>query len=453
MKDTPNMRLHLLTFNRALDETIRLLFEQGPFEKMTIEEFLNTKRGPLSKRYREAAEAVFRDGLDLRKDARITPFIKNEKYFEEGKNPRLVYSRSPKFALLWATFILPIEHALTKLPQVAKGKNFLARGQSFGELIYCPGHAMVENDFSAFESSQRVQVFDLIQKRILNEFFPMYFSQWAPLYEQHLHKEGWTLRGLWYYVFGLMASGDIDTGVFNTIFNFVACRYFELQNGFGNFNFMCDGDDGVLRCPQGAECINSFADFGFNAKLIYRHDYHDVDFCSSKFIQIRPGVFYQIQNLKKMLSSLPYMINKNFDHCLSDYYGSLGYMYSVLYKGIPVYQDLAAFLMTSSSNYVSMRILETVHYGASSAFKEHQVFEVDPNLAFVEVSMAFGYTMYELEQLVLWFSRSKLVFRPEHSVPYKARTRQCHFSVPLEHLEAITVSGKPRRRPKWYGQV
>ncbi len=453
MKDTPNMNLDMPVFEECFAELIAKLEQHGPITPLSMPEFLETKKGALYKRYREAAEAVFRDGLDLQRDSKITPFIKNEKYFEDGKFPRLVYSRSPKFGCLWARFILPIEHALTKLPEVMKGKNFIERGKAFGDLVYCPGKAFCENDMSQFEASQRAQLFDLVQYRMLLYFYEMFKKYWKDLYEEHLTKFGWTMMGLFYYLFGLMASGDFETGCFNTIANWLGCRYFEKKNDFGNCNFIVDGDDSVIQCPiKPKKLINTFEDFGFQAKLIYKEGYQNVDFCSSRFIQIRPGVFYQVQDLRKLLSSIPYMINTNFDNHLADYYGSLGYMYKVLYAGIPVYQDLAAFLQTASSNYVSTKMLSTVHYGAFSAFQNSSCLgQVDPLLSSLDISMAFGFSLVELEQLTLWFRSSHLSFDAEHSKPYKSRDRTVKFEVPVEFLDTYVIHGVPHSRPKWYG--
>ncbi len=455
MKETPEMNLDLQVFEECYLELEHLLEINGPIQPLSMPEFLNTKTGALHKRYREAAEAVYRDGLDLRRDSRVTPFIKNEKYFEEGKFPRLVYSRSPKFGALWARFILPIEHALMKLPEVAKGKNYMQRGKAFADRVYCPGKGYVENDMSQFEASQRAQLFDMVQKRMLTKFYHYLKHHWWPLYEEHLTKHGWTLRGLWYYLFGLMASGDFETGCFNTIFNWLSCRYFEKKNGFGERNFIVDGDDSVIQCPLGVEVINTFSDFGFQAKLIKKTGYQSVDFCSSKFIQIRPGTFYQVQDLRKLLSSIPYMINKNFDNSLADYYGSLGYMYSVLYAGIPIYSQLANFLKTASSNYVNSKMLSTAHYGAYNAFSAERtdIGFVDPLLASIDISIAFEIPLVELEQLSKWLNSSSLQFEPDRSIPYTSRERPVKYTVDVAFLDTYVVHGTPHPRPKWYGQL
>jgi hypothetical protein len=451
MKDTPRMNLHQPTFQRALQEVIDKMSAFGNVCKMTPSEFLSTKKGALGKRYREAMESLFHDGLDLRKDSNIMPFIKNEKYFEQGKFPRLVYSRNPKFGSLWALFILPIEHILVKFEQVQKGKNFKERGNSFRDLIYGDGYWYAENDFSQFEASQRAQLFDQVQWRIFTSFMEPWLAEIWPLYEEKLTKHGWTLRGLLYYLFGLMASGDFETGCFNTIFNLVACRYFEISHGFGHFNFIVDGDDGVIRVPQASRCINTFSDFGFEAKLIIKYNYQDVDFCSSRFIQVSPNNFYQVQNLVKLLESLPHMINKNFDHSLADYYGSLGYMYRVLYSGIPVFEDLGEFLCTASCNRANLKMLETVHYGAFNSFQTHtSVPPVHYEMALNDISIAFNYTFTELEVLTDFLRTSALEFPPERSFPYKTRDRPKDFQVPVEFLDAIRVIGKPHRRPKKY---
>lgn len=444
LKDTPVMNLDDAVFNQCLEE-LMVEMEKTPIRKMTVDEFLTTKKGALGLRYRKAANQLFNEGLDIRKDTKVSPFVKNEKYLVPDKPPRLVYSRDYKFNTMYALYILPIEHALTSLKQVAKGKNFQQRGQAFFEQVF--GKWYCENDMSKFEASQRPELFERVQLKMFERWFPgdetILKLFWAKMY-----KIGHTACGARWRAYGMMASGDMETGCFNTIFNWLACRYFEIKNGYGKGNFIVDGDDSVIQAPRGATPINTFTDFGFDAKLLLKHDYHDVEFCSSKFIQIYPGEFYQVQDLNKLLTSLPYMINKEFNDSLGDYYGSLGYMYRTLYKDIPVYEDLGVFLSTATDRAVSVKILEKASYGAKMAFSlSRPDYRVDPRLAYADISMSFNISMFEMENLIAWFRSHHLNFA---DTPFKSRDRpNLSYDIPAGHLEAIRVVGRPRPRPHW----
>ena len=436
-KETPKMSLDMDTFEIVI---LEMLGHLKSAKKITTTQFLETKHGGLGKRYRELADSLLVSGLDLNKDTTVSPFIKSEKYFVDGKPPRLIYPRNPKFNILYAQYILPIEHELTKLPQVAKGKNFAARGQAFQSLVY--GEWYGENDMSKFESSQRPELYDLVQKRIFDQLYPG-DTQLQMLYESKMHKRGYTKGGAKWSAYGMMASGEMDTGCFNTIFNWLACRYFEVKNGYGNGNFIVDGDDSVLRIPRDSNPLNTFTDFGFDAKFFIKHDYHDVEFCSSKFIQYQPSKFIQVQDINKIFDSVPVMLNKSFEEYLGDYYASLGKMYSVLYKNIPVLEDFGEFLMTASDSAVNMKLIENT--GAARIFKlEQQDIETDYRSCLVELSMCFSVDIEELLTIRDYFRQHHLNF---HSKPYRSRDRKLKQIATHDMYDAIRLTGKVRPRP------
>jgi hypothetical protein len=422
LKATPEMTLDMKTFQRALDDFITELRPHFTGGKSTFSEFMENKKGALGQRYRRAGASLLKDGFVPYRDTKVTPLVKNEKYFEK-KPPRLVFSRDPKYQILMGRYSMPLEHALIKMLQVAKGSNFKQRGTKFARLL---GEWLVENDFSKFESTQRIQIFELIAEEIFREFYPGdNFVQ--ELLEMSYFKAGHTLKGVKYSFWGCLGSGEIFTGLFNTIFNWVACRYFELKNHFSwSGMFLVDGDDGVIKVPRGCDPINTFKDFGFDAKLLVKTDYHDVEFCSSNFLQIQPGVFYQVQKLEKVLNSIPYMINAQFNEHLGDYYRSLGFMYMTLYKGIPLLESLGRFLNTANSSVVNTKILQKTSYGAFNAFElSSDIGPVDRTMALVDLSMVSGLTIQQIISFEDWFDGNALSFTADHDKPYKCRDRKC----------------------------
>lgn len=366
----------------------------------TIENFLKDKKGKLGNRYRKAYNDLYDNNYDLKDISRMSAFIKNEKYNDDSKSPRFIMGRDPRFNLLYGLFTTPMEHAFTKLPQVAKGRNFLERGEMFSKLM---GGWFLENDFSKFEGSQRLEVL-VIEKLLFKELLsPPDYEKYRICWHEKIVKRGHTQKGIKFKFQACRGSGDMDTGLGNTLLNYVSMRYFLIKNGVPSENFMVDGDDGVAAIPAiNKQYVNYFTHFGFDAKLIIRHDYHDVEFCSSNFIQIQPGVFFQVQKLTKLLSNIGSVINPQFIESAADYYASLGYMYQVCYKGIPIYEDLGRFLrrFVSGKHYVKTEYAQH-SYGISEAFKESENldFEVDPHLAYLEVMLVNNLSCVEVEHL------------------------------------------------------
>jgi hypothetical protein len=450
LKPTEPLRLKKDVLNTAINDFLEIITPHFD-SKIAYEDFLNAKHGQLGQRYLRATKQLLEKGFDVRRDSKVTPFVKKEKIFDDTKPPRLVYARDPIFNILYALYTVPLEHALVKLPQVAKGCNFLERGEKFSRLL---GSWLCENDYSKFESTQRVQLYDMIQNRIFRHFYGN-DAHLFKLLEAKLHKRGTTLRGVMFEFFGMMGSGEMDTGLFNTIFNWIACRYFEIVNGLGKGEFLVDGDDGVIKVPVGCVPINCFSDFGFTAKLIVRPDYHDVEFCSSKFMQVSPGVYYQVQDLTKLLASIPYMINEEFIPHLDTYYSSLGFMYDVIYHDIPVYSDMAKFLQTCNINNrrVCTTMTQKATYGASEAFSHgKQGFVVDKDLCLIELSLLFNLGLSEIDYMRSWFNTHSLLFPSQNSLPYKLRQRKMlsHKNFRFEDLESVDFVGNIGKRPAGY---
>lgn len=443
LKETPKMSISKGTVTKYCDELIELLLPHMDTYNNSVHSFVMEKKGKLRQRYLSAMHALKKDGFDFKRDSGIKMFIKNERY-NEVKPPRAIMGRDPKFNILYSMFTTSIEHALMNLPQICKGKNFLGRGRLFQQIM---SKKYVEIDYSKFEGSQRAKLLVWIEKYILNKLYPGN-NLVNELFCAKMYKDGSTCNGVKFSFFGTRGSGDMDTGLFNTILNWIACRYYEdVNNTGGKGRFIVDGDDGVIGVNNLlATNINTAIQFGFDAKIILRDDYHDVEFCSSKFIEIDHGVFYQVQNMKKLLNNVQYVINSEFYECLPTYYGSLGFMYKQLYKNIPVYYEFAKYLSSCYDGYVSTVMCEKFSYIANEAFKaNNHEFRVNPALCKAEISIAFGLDHGKIDELQDWFSNHKLVFPQEVSKKFNCRSRTKYADISLSdcnNIEAIFVNSR-----------
>lgn len=374
--------------NKILDELCTELQPHfnGP---ISITEFFNKKKGKLLTRYTDAANGILNNSdFNIYKNNKITAFIKNEIY-DEIKPPRMILGRNPKFNMAYGRYTSALEHAMQQLPQVSKGKNFKQRGEQFFQLAY--RKFMFECDFSKFEATQRLELLKLIElgiwKRLLT---PEQYIKIERMFYAKMQKKGTTLNGLDFEFWYCRGSGDMDTGLFNTLLTYVSCKYFLKVNKL-NGDFICDGDDNVMGVNEVTEYIDTFAHFGFDAKIIIRHDYHDVDYCSGKFIQYRPGKFIYVQNLNKLMKNLGIFRKEKFKHCKGVYYHSLGFMYQQIYGNLPIYRDISKFLLRlGKGKHVSTEILEELNPAHFEAFKSTDyTLDIDENTCRVEIAMCF----------------------------------------------------------------
>jgi hypothetical protein len=428
LKETPKLTISSRIIAQYCDEFISLV---RPYftGKSSIHNFISGKKGKLRTRYLEALHKIKSDGFDLKKDSGIKMFIKNERY-NEVKPPRAIMGRDPKFNIMYSMYTTPLEEAMQHLPQIMKGENFLGRGKKFAAIM---SKIYAEIDYSKFEGSQRAKLLELVEWYILKRLYPE-DDLIRQLFKAKLAKDGTTCNGVKFSFFGTRGSGDMDTGLFNTILNWIACRRFEdYNNTGGKGRFIVDGDDGVIGINnENATFIDTAKSFGFDAKIFKRMDYHDVEFCSSKFIEISHGTYYQVQNVNKLLNNLQYVINTEFYESLPTYFGSLGFMYEKLYKDIPVYYEMAKFLTTCANSYINTNMIEKFSYLASEAFKAKESdFKVDIPLCKAELSLCFKLDHVKINSLTSWFNNHSLRFPCEVSKPYKCRLRNRFADISL----------------------
>lgn len=342
---------------RLIDEIVDEISNQiinlngSKFKTTTIKEFLSTYTGPLRTRYENGVKKTYEYGLKRKIDI----FIKDEFYWED-KPPRTIFSRDYGFNAVYGTITKPVEHAFMQHPEFAKGKNFVERGHMFHEkwLRY---KFMIENDFSKFESSQRAEILRKIELRFyLNVFEQDEHTFIKDIFEHKLYKEMSSREGISATLHGCRGSGDMDTSLGNGLLNYVACKYFSIKNCLINKiseqNLIIDGDDSIIFSNRIDDLVETFSNFGFECKLICRKDYHDLDFCSGKFLKINPNQFYYVQNVCKVLDTLQYFKPKSNMNS-RQYLYTLGIMYDNLYPNFPIFDQISKGLKLNRQDHTN----------------------------------------------------------------------------------------------------
>jgi hypothetical protein len=372
--------------------------------RMSLSKFMSNKKGKLLGRYDDACKRILKKGFNIWKDNDINAFIKNEIY-DEDKPPRMIMGRNTKFNLLYGQFTTSLEEAMLHLPQISKGKNFIQRGQQFYERVL--NKVMLECDFSKYESTQRIELLRDIElgiwKRLLSQ---KDYELIEIIFKSKMEKRGFTYNGVYFSFWGCRGSGDMDTGLFNTLLTYVACKYFIKINGVQG-DFMCDGDDNGMGFNEDKEFVDTFKNFGFDAKIIKRYDYHDFDYCSGKFIQYQPGKFIYVQNLVKLMKNIGIFRKSKFNHCKGEYYYSLGYMYKQIYCGMPVFKEISEFLMNISKckRRVKYEILEEINPMHANAFKNSGYnITFNPESIKIELAMCFLGSISKVEDCITYYS-------------------------------------------------
>jgi len=416
-------------------------FDNTPFD---LNKFLKSKTGSVGVRYARAVRDTAHRGFEYERDSKIKGFSKIEGYDEEGyvededvKKPRGILGRDPKFNLQYARYVPAFEEALGCVRGVTSCLDHKECGMAFRDLkegeclvngddnVVRGLGGFIECDGTSYESSQRDIVL-AIEYLVMSEVFRRCGygnnSEFLDLFSAKCWKYVETSNGFRIVFDWCRGSGDLDTKTGNTLINKITTEYFMRHN----------------KGRDVGQYENTFALFGLDMKIIVRRDYHDVSYCSGKFIKVNALDYVYVQDLTKLMSKIGKVINADFSEKLGTYYKSLGYMYMVLYKDIPIYEDLGRWLMTCSGERVDIEV-STQSYGLQQAYKWHKKRSeedfknackpnqpgpfngsFDTGLIRRELVMSFDVSCAELEALDRTF-QTTLSFPPEFNKPHKVK--------------------------------
>lgn len=407
--------------DKIVQELVDEITSKHHYRPYTLKEFLDTRYGGARKRYHRAIMEILLHGYDPIKHSRILAFIKNEKYWEK-KPPRMILGRDPKFNLTYGRFVLPLEKILSKIDGFCLGKDFFQCGEFMEKYS---DHIPLMNDFSKFESTQQeecigAQDFDgeklpgielNFWERMSDCMTEEEFAEILTIFDIKMVKDGSTPTGVRFVFIGLRGSGDVDTTFGNSLLNYVACKYFLIVNKIKH-KFMVKGDDSLIAIEPELfltkpEFINTFKHFGFDSKLTWGTCMQEAEFCSAKFVQYSPGKWMLCPDLRKLINSVGYLINKDFYHCIGHYYYSLGFMYKCVFPGLPFFRELSTFLMGITNNpkiRVDIDLLKHLNPHYVEIMKLRPAAPVVNEITFyTSVLLAFGLQRVELEVVYSYF--------------------------------------------------
>lgn len=393
---------------------------------INLQEFLDRKDGKLKKRYYDAIVKLSKTpGFSLTSIAHITAFIKKEIMPLDDKGhlkvPRSIMGRDPRFNLLYGLYTTALEDAMMNLPQVTKGKTPSKLGEMFAQRILAD--TIGEGDCSKFEGS--IRLFHLEWERDLarDVFSPSEFEIFDACWTIKLRKKGHYLDGTPFEFWNCRGSGDMDTGLGNTTINWIMCRYFELVNNLGKGDFFVNGDDNLINLKGKTNMYDTFSDLGFDCQFAVKKTVQSVEYCSGYFLQHKPGQYIYAHKLDKLLSNVFVVKNTRFESCLGEYYATLGMMYKKIYGDVPVYSNLAELFLRSANRskhrFFNKKIFDEL--GLYHTIQGGEAVECDPVETLVEISMASGYTLAELEDIMRQLDTVVLPLDPATDKRYRMR--------------------------------
>lgn len=285
-----------INYVKSVTKHLLPLLKLDNVEPISIYKLANQYVGGKKRMYLRACEKIREYGwVDSWRN--VSMFVKPDKYPQDAileKAPRAIQYRSPMYNLQIGRFLHSYEHALFEFKDIgpsrttffAKGKNNHERAQILMEKIGCFENPLfVCLDHSRFDSSIAPELLQLEHLVYWRQFK----SRWLRrLLRYQINNKGYTKSGIKYRVRGTRMSGDYNTGLGNSIINYLCLRSFL---GKLKGEVFLDGDDSIViveRADYPKLDMSHFARWGFTTKVGVTDDICQVEFCQSRLLPSGP---------------------------------------------------------------------------------------------------------------------------------------------------------------------
>jgi hypothetical protein len=400
---------------RKLEVETRILSRQLPrTPQMTYDAFVEHYTGMRRKRYRQAADSLILNSLDLSRESGIKAFVKAEK-FGPGKvnpDPRMIQARSPRYNTELGRYLKPMEHHLYRLTSERTGQPLLGKGLSMqdrGKVLHNIWSSFrkpvcVSLDGSRWDQHVHADVLRLehdIYKRCNSD--PML----ADLLERQINNKCATARGYRYKCYGRRMSGDMNTALGNCVLMIAMCRAFIRQLGIVAEIFD-DGDDVLLiterqHLPEIKRLAGPcFLEFGQEIKVEnISFDIESIEWCQGHPVMGTDGQYQMVANWRKILSQSSAGIRYwHEDRTRYDMAFSVGQCLIAMYPGIPIISKYAERLCSRGKLNRDVFEIDWIHkVKAAGLSGELGKLEVVPPTPEVRRSFALAFGVDEVDQL------------------------------------------------------
>jgi hypothetical protein len=279
-------------------EAKHLAMRAGHRVPLTLEEVLETFIGTRRRRYQDAYDSLLVNPLS-EADGRIQSFVKAEKINpldKENPDPRMIQARSPRYNLVIAQYLRPVEHIIYNLEDnfgyrlVAKGLNQRDRASAIvSRFAQFDNPVCFSIDCSRWDKHVNSHVL-----KIEHDFYKHILGN-HPIFDRLLrmqvNNKCRTAGGVKYSVYGGRMSGDINTALGNCLLMVLMVRTAMKRLGVNMYSFLDDGDDCLVFVEEGDfDAVSKglkveFLGFGQELKIEnVAREVHEVLFCQSRIV-------------------------------------------------------------------------------------------------------------------------------------------------------------------------
>nr|QTJ63617.1 RNA-dependent RNA polymerase [Phasmatodean tombus-related virus] len=327
-----------------------------------------------------------------RHDATVSMFVKPDRYSADDikvKAPRAIQFRGPRFNLRLGKYLHPLEKLVFDFED-EQGFPFMAKGKSVqrrAEILAAMRDTFQDPVFVCLDHSKFDSTVNEDHLRMTHRIYKQNFcsAELAWLCNQQINNRGYSKAGLRYRIRGTRMSGDYDTGLGNSLLNYMCLRSWLDQGAVRGLIFL-DGDDSVVIMESTSLSrldMHHFEKFGFETKMTVTSEYSQVDFC-----QCRPVADTLCRNPERVLSNMMVTLKNYPNERMSAYLSAVGMAEVSCSSGMPIIQAAALTLVSGApkwedevwQKYVSGGCRNATPVTDEARLDFYEAFGVEPDL-------------------------------------------------------------------------
>lgn len=354
-RDVP-LSNYVKRFQVAVDDWIAWTKTEMPHtECMTRRQVVNLYSGAKRKEYEAGLISLDKNGI-TKKDTFISMFLKDDKYACNPydlrlKAPRCIQYRSKAYCIMFGKYTHAMEGPIYARKDqwdtyiIAKSRNTHQRAQDLHAKFSLGWKYVYLLDHSNFDAHVNVALIKSIH-RIYESIFPN-DKTLDFLLSQHYRNVGYSKRGAKYVVEGTRMSGEMDTGLANSLLN-----HCLLKAIFGDqASYYLDGDDSVVFSNELIDCVpQKFFELGMETKcqLLVSPEMEDLDFCQSKPV-FDGHSWRMVREPVRAMTRLGWITKRRDKAFMGRLVYSIGKCELSLGNGIPIFQAVAEKLISAGT--------------------------------------------------------------------------------------------------------
>jgi hypothetical protein len=321
-------------------------------DMMSRSEVVSKYKGRWLRRYSKALSSL-RDTPLRRKDFYISMFIKDDKENSAPeKAPRCIQYRQARGALCMGQFTHPLEEVLYETRDrfntrvFGKGINLHDLADDFLKKIsFFASPCFVLLDASKFDSCVDAALLNVVIKFYKSLCKTRADRRYVSYCFRHtLVNYGFTKHGVRYKTWGTRMSGDMDTGMGNSLIMYTCLTEFMKVSGVSKYSMSVNGDDSVLIIEakdlfKVKTNMPVWKSFGFNMKFEHTYDFNKMEYCQCRPVQTDYG-WVMARNPDRILARFGFSNTKYGRKGVRDYLYTSGLGEFICSYGLPIAQQL-----------------------------------------------------------------------------------------------------------------